>query len=101
MSSSDPIEYTDGNYVSLAIEESPYDRSDENNHLKFSETDGLEDDVPLLVPLIASVPKTKRTRSVGKKTDKPKKKTRKHRKKRTTKTRIKSAEPLRESLSRK
>jgi hypothetical protein len=97
---SDSIEYTDGIYANLPIEESQYDRADENNHLKISETDSLEDDVPLLVPLIASVPKTKRTRSVGKKTDKQKKKTRKHRKKRTRKTRIKSVEPLRESLSR-
>ncbi len=86
---SDSIEYTDGNYVSLAIEELPYERADENDyHLKFLETDSLEDDNA--VPLIRSVPKTKRRQSVVRKNIKtPKKKTKKHRKnQRSKKTRL-------------
>lgn len=82
---SDPIEYTDGNYVSLAIEELPYERADENDyHLKFSETDSLEDHVPLLVAPVLLVPKTKRKRRVVKK---QKKKTKKYRKNPRTKKR--------------
>ena len=75
---SDPIEYTDGNYVSLSIEELPYERADENDyHLKFSETDSLDYNVPLLVAPVLLVPKTKRKRRVVKK---QKKKTKKYRK---------------------
>lgn len=87
---SDPIEYTDGNYVSLSIEELPYERADENDyHLKFSETDSLDDNVPLLVAPVLLVPKTKRKRRVVKKQNK---KTKKYRKNlRSKKTRVKSA----------
>lgn len=82
---SDPIEYTDGNYVSLSIEELPYERADENDyHLKFSETDSLDDNVPLLVAPVLLVPKTKRIRTVVKK---QKKKTKKYRKNPRTKKR--------------
>jgi hypothetical protein len=109
---SDPIEYTDGNYVSLSIEELPYERADENDyHLKFSElssqdSDGLitvpssmglkgvsfaeydefplDDNVPLLVAPVLLVPKTKRRRMVVKK---QKKKTKKNRNKLRSKKR--------------
>ena len=87
---SDPIEYTDGNYVSLSIEELPYERADANDyHLKFSETDSLDDNVPLLVAPVLLVPKTKRRQRVVKK---QKKKTKKYRKNlRSKKTRLRSA----------
>ena len=87
---SEPIEYTDGNYVSLSIEELPYERADENDyHLKFSETDSLDDNVPLLVAPVLLVPKTKRRQRVVKK---QKKKTKKYRKNlRSKKTRLRSA----------
>jgi len=83
----DTVEYTDGNYVSLSIEELPYERADENDyHLKFSETNSLENDNDL-VPL--PVPKTKRRQRVVKK---QKKKTKKYRKNlRSNKTRLRSA----------
>jgi len=36
---SDQVDYTDGNYVSLSIEELPYERIDENDyHLKLAFT---------------------------------------------------------------
>ena len=105
---SDPIEYTDGNYVSLAIEELPYERADENDyHLKFSELSSqdsddlitlpssmglkgndefpLEDHVPLLVAPVLLVPKTKRKRRVVKK---QKKKTKKYKKNLRSKKRV-------------
>ena len=67
---SDQVDYTDGNYVSLSIEELPYERIDENDYhlkldsmgLKGNDEFPLEDAVPLLVPLVASIPKTKRRR---------------------------------------
>jgi len=86
----DTVEYTDGNYVNLSIEELPYERADENDyHLKFSETDSLDDNVPLLVAPVLLVPKTKRRRRVVKK---QKKKTKKYRKNvRSKKTSLRSA----------
>ena len=91
---SDTVECTDGIYANQTIEELPYERADENDyHLKFSETQSLEDEVPLLVPLL--VPK----RTIIKK---PKKKTKKQRKNpRAKKTRIKSFEPSRVNSKRK
>ena len=91
---SDAVDYTDGNYANHAIEELPYERADENEyHLKFSETDSLEDEAPLLVPLL--VPKRKIIK-------KPKKKTKKQRKNpRTKKTRIRSVELSRANSIRK
>ena len=114
---SDPIEYTDGNYVSLAIEELPYERADENDyHLKFLElssqdSDGLitlpssmglkgndefplDDNAPLLVAPVLLVPKTKRIRTVVKK---QKKKTKKYRKNPRTKKRALGRPSLRSS----
>ena len=102
---SDQVDYTDGNYVSLSIEELPYERIDEDDyHLKLLP---LEDEVPLLVPLAASVPKSKRRKSVKKNI--PKKKSKKQKKTRaTTKVHVKprdmvtkSGELLRANLSRR
>jgi len=97
---SDQVDYTDGNYVSLSIEELPYERIDEDDyHLKFDNESPLEDEVPLLVPLAASVPKTKRRRSVVKKgIDKLKKKSKKQKKTRiTTKVHVKPRNMLTKS----
>jgi hypothetical protein len=48
---SEPIEYTDGNYVSLSIEELPYERADENDyHLKFLELSSQDSDGLITVP---------------------------------------------------
>ena len=118
---SDQVDYTDGNYVSLSIEELPYERIDENDYhlkldsmgLKGNDEFPLEDAVPLLVPLVASVPKTKRRKRAVKKgietKDKLKKKSKKNKKVRQTSKLIvkpremvtKSGEPLRANLSRR
>ena len=94
---SDQVEYTDGNYVSLSIEELPYERADENDyHLKFLETDSLDDNVPLLVAPVLLVPKTKRRRRVVKKQKKNTKKNRKNtrsKKRALGQSRLRSASP--------
>lgn len=107
---SDQVDYTDGNYVSLSIEELPYERADENDyHLKMNDEESpLEDAVPLLVPLVASIPKTKR-RHVKKTKELVKKKSKKNKKTRGTSKLVvkprtlvtKSGEPLRANLSRR
>jgi hypothetical protein len=113
---SDQVDYTDGNYVSLSIEELPYERADENDYhlkldsmgLKGNDEFPLEDAVPLLVPLVASIPKTKRRR-VKKTKELVKKKSKKNKKTRGTSKLVvkprtlvtKSGELLRANLSRR
>jgi len=113
---SDQVDYTDGNYVSLSIEELPYERIDENDYhlkldsmgLKGNDEFPLEDAVPLLVPLVASIPKTKRRR-VKKTKELVKKKSKKNKKTRGTSKLVvkprtlgtKSGELLRANLSRR
>jgi hypothetical protein len=48
----DTIEYTDGNYISMQIEELPYDQKDESAYLKFpGDDEDLENTfLPVLIP---------------------------------------------------
>ena len=80
----DSIEYTDGNYINMQIEELPYDQKDEGAYLKFpgDEDNDLEN---TFLPVLISSPKKNIKQS------KKNKRTKKHKKpKGRSKTKVKS-----------
>ncbi len=83
----DTIEYTDGNYINMQIEELPYDQKDEGAYLKFpgDEDNDLEN---TFLPVLIASPKKNIKQS---KQSKKNKRTNKHKKpKGRPKTKVKS-----------
>jgi hypothetical protein len=59
----DPIENTDGNYISMTIEELPYERKDEGAYLKFPGDDDNLENLPVFITASKSLTKKRRMKS--------------------------------------
>ena len=88
----DSVEYTDGNYINMQIEELPYEQKDESAYLKFPGDEENDLENTFLPVLIASPKKNIKKMKQSKKTKRTKKhkKPKSRRKDESKKTKVKS-----------
>jgi len=86
----DSVEYTDGNYINMQIEELPYDQKDEGAYLKFPGDEDNDLENTFLPVLISSPKKNIKQSKKNKRTKKHKKPKGRSKTKVDTKTKVKS-----------